>query len=186
MLGFGVARGSKIQHDLAQVPEFCFRGAPIIWPSYYQHRPNSYSIPQISVMKQLKVWGERISRSISPGRRKRAPPPASADTPSSSNVPVTTVSTEATSVDPPAPPTTTPSQTSPPVISPPTPPAEKPSSRHLEEGFSSALKILDLVDKCLDGCPIWGPKAAISAAAETIRNFQVCCAVLPRARPDEV
>jgi hypothetical protein len=33
--------------------------------------------------------------------------------------------------------------------------------------------VLDLAEKCLDGCPIWGPKAAVAAVSESIELVQV-------------
>jgi hypothetical protein len=38
---------------------------------------------------------------------------------------------------------------------------------------NSIATVLNLVDKCLDGCPIWGPKAVVSAVSESIETVKV-------------
>jgi hypothetical protein len=41
------------------------------------------------------------------------------------------------------------------------------------EILSSIRTVLELADSVLDGCPIWGPKAAVSTAAKGITVMQV-------------
>jgi hypothetical protein len=42
------------------------------------------------------------------------------------------------------------------------------------EALASTQTILNLVDKGLDGCPIPGPKAVVSAVSDIIETIQVC------------
>jgi hypothetical protein len=39
--------------------------------------------------------------------------------------------------------------------------------------LASIRTVLDLAEKCLDGCPIWGPKAAVAAMSESLETVQV-------------
>jgi hypothetical protein len=41
------------------------------------------------------------------------------------------------------------------------------------EILASVRTVLNLAEKCLDGCPIWGPKAAVAAMSESIEIVQV-------------
>jgi hypothetical protein len=41
------------------------------------------------------------------------------------------------------------------------------------EILASIRTALNLAEKCLDGCPLWGPKAAVAAVSETIETVQV-------------
>jgi hypothetical protein len=49
------------------------------------------------------------------------------------------------------------------------------------EILSSIRTVLELADSVLDGCPIWGPKAAVSTAAKGVTAMQVltssCCPI---------
>jgi hypothetical protein len=47
------------------------------------------------------------------------------------------------------------------------------------EIMGSLRTVLNLAEKCLDGCPIWGPKAAVAAVSENIETVQVRPAILP-------
>jgi hypothetical protein len=47
------------------------------------------------------------------------------------------------------------------------------------EILGSLRTVLNLAEKCLDGCPIWGPKAAVAAVSESIETVQVRPAILP-------
>jgi hypothetical protein len=41
------------------------------------------------------------------------------------------------------------------------------------ETIASIRTVLDLSEKVLDGCPIWGPKAAVAAASQALKTVQV-------------
>jgi hypothetical protein len=45
------------------------------------------------------------------------------------------------------------------------------------EVLASIRTVLNVAEKVLDGCPIWGPKAAVAAAAESLKAIQVCQAL---------
>jgi hypothetical protein len=47
------------------------------------------------------------------------------------------------------------------------------------EIMGSLRTVLNLAEKCLDGCPIWGPKAAVAAVSESIETVQVRPAIVP-------
>jgi hypothetical protein len=46
------------------------------------------------------------------------------------------------------------------------------------ETIASIRTVLDLSEKVLDGCPIWGPKAAVAAASQALKTVQVSTLVL--------
>jgi hypothetical protein len=49
---------------------------------------------------------------------------------------------------------------------------EQPEKRY-PEVLATLQTVFDLADSVLDGCPIWGPKAAVSTAAKGIKALQV-------------
>jgi hypothetical protein len=44
---------------------------------------------------------------------------------------------------------------------------------HCIETLACIRIVLNLAEKALDGCPIWGPKAAVAATAEALKAIQV-------------
>jgi hypothetical protein len=44
---------------------------------------------------------------------------------------------------------------------------------HRLETLSSIRTVLDIAEKVLDGCPIWGPKAAVAATSQALKSVQV-------------
>jgi hypothetical protein len=47
------------------------------------------------------------------------------------------------------------------------------TSTRCTEVLTSVRTVLNIAEKVLDGCPIWGPKAAVAAASESLKVVQV-------------
>jgi hypothetical protein len=55
----------------------------------------------------------------------------------------------------------------------PTKSAQQSERNRITKNVASFRTLLAMSEKALDGLPIWGPKAALSTIAETLRNIQV-------------
>jgi hypothetical protein len=52
-------------------------------------------------------------------------------------------------------------------------PRKAKESRRMET-LSSIRTVLDIAERVLDGCPIWGPKAAVASTSQVLKTMQVC------------
>jgi hypothetical protein len=52
-------------------------------------------------------------------------------------------------------------------------PQKAKESRRMEI-LSSIRTVLDIAERVLDGCPIWGPKAAVASTSQVLKTMQAC------------